>query len=188
MANTADETDLYAEQVTAGNLDSFEDSFVPAGPPPAPLGNKPRPKTPSVPTRNGGQHGRRTASGASQGSGVVRDAAGFITQDGGRGVFGREDAVVDMSRADDSGNRTRDASLSTRALGDADDTGINDSSEAQEPQRRSPEAAPAQPTPARGNARGKAAAGSSRRDAGGAGGGAKQQLTLREQEKVSIRT
>ena len=185
MANTADETDLYAEQVTAGNLESFEDSFVPAAPPPAPLGNKPRPKTPSVPTRN---RGRRTASGTSQGSGVVRDAAGFITQDGGRGVFGREDAVVDMSRADDSsGNRTRDASLSTRALGNADDTGINDSGDGQGLQRQLPEVATSQPTPARGNARGKAAASSSRRDAGGAGGGAKQQLTLREQEKVRMR-
>ena len=88
------DNELGVGQETAANLASFEESFVPEEPPLAPLGNKPRPKTPSLKA----QHAPRNK--------ILRDAAGFVRQDGPRSMYGRENAVVqDLSQApEDSRN------------------------------------------------------------------------------------
>lgn len=147
---------------TAANLASFEDSFVPAEPPPAPLGNNPRPKTPA--------HKPRTASQA-----TVRDAAGFVKQ-GAANVgqpFARDDATADMSRvtaANETENRTA-----------ADMTDLTGRDDEHEPNFERSESQSVRAPPANVNtARGKASA-----PARAPGSGAKQQLTLREQEKVN---
>lgn len=158
-----------AQNATSANLASFEESFVPAEPPPAPLGNKPRPKTPA--------HKPRTASQA-----TVRDAAGFVKQSGGAGnarqPFAREDALNDMSRAtggDETQNRT--AADMTSLTGQAEDEG-EPSFERSESQSMHVQAPLANVNTGRGKA--STAARSS-------AGGSKQQLTLREQEKVRKR-
>lgn len=155
---------------TSNNLASFEESFVPTEPPPAPLGNKPRPKTPA--------HKPRTASQA-----TVRDAAGFVKQGavGNRGPFGREDALVDMSRVTTAADQTENRTV-------ADMTGLSgqDGHEEGDPsfERSESQSMHAQAPPL-------ANVNTGRGKASGAGkssaSGSKQQLTLREQEKVRRR-
>jgi hypothetical protein len=154
----------------SNNLASFEESFVPTEPPPAPLGNKPRPKTPA--------HKPRTASQA-----TVRDAAGFVKQGavGNRGPFGMEDALVDMSRvttaADQTENRTA-ADMTGLSGQDGHEEG-DPSFGRSESQSMHVQAPPhANVNTGRGKASGTGKSSAS---------GSKQQLTLREQEKVRRR-
>lgn len=151
----------------AANLASFEESFTPAEPPPAPLGNKARPKTPA--------HKPRTASQA-----TVRDAAGFVKQGAATSqqVFVRHDATTDVSHvtaANETENRTN-ADM-TGLTGQEEQDEAEPSFERSESQSRVLRAPRANVNIGRGKA------GASTRTS--TASGTKQQLTLREQEKVS---
>lgn len=81
-----DGSQSYIGQQTAADLASFEDSFVPQQPPPATsaISTRQRPKTPS-------------AKEVSKQRRLVSDAAGFTTQDGPRDMFARDEGVIDLS-------------------------------------------------------------------------------------------
>lgn len=182
----------YLGHQTAANLASFEESFIPPEQPPSPgqAGEtRPRPKTPST---------KELQAGSNRGRITVSDPAGFTRLDGPRDIFAnRDEGLVDLSQHEENGrqqnSRTSSRQQQRRKNGvapvnaneDEDDesgngtSGLNDqpSFERSESQSMRAETVNTRRGGRTTNAKDTETARSVK-------AGSKQQLTLREQEKV----